>query len=135
MYHVVISDTSEPALRRPASKLRRGTLHRSLVSPPEVEELGPMLLLTINRKPCMGNAMTLSHLTLSDLERSKPRSLGVQSLISRIGTKLRPILLLRINRKPYMGNPMAPTHLTLSDLETSISRSPRFRSLISRKGA
>ena len=32
-------------------------------------ELGPMLLLTINRKPYMASPMTSSILTLSDLER------------------------------------------------------------------
>ncbi len=38
-------------------------------------ELGPMLLLTINRKPYMGSPLTSSHLALSDPVRSKPRSL------------------------------------------------------------
>ncbi len=36
-------------------------------------QLGPMLLLNINRKPYMKNPIALSHLTLSDLERSKSR--------------------------------------------------------------
>ncbi len=57
------------------------------------------------------------HLTLSDLERSKSRSLRFQSLISRKGAQLGPVLLLNINKKPYMGSPMAPSHLTLSDLK------------------
>ncbi len=92
-----------------------------------------MLLLIINRKPYMASPMTRWHLTLSDLERSKSRSLRLQSLISRKGAKLGPMLLLT-NRKPYMGSPMAPSHLTLSDLEISNSRTPRFWSLISRKG-
>ena len=37
--------------------------------------LGPMLLLTINRKPCMASLMIPSLLTLGDLEMSKSRSL------------------------------------------------------------
>ena len=48
-------------------------------------ELGPMLLLNINRKPCMGNPVALSHLTFSDLEMSKSRALIFQSLMSRNG--------------------------------------------------
>ena len=36
---------------------------------------GPILILNINRKPYMGSTMAASHLTLSDLERSKSRSL------------------------------------------------------------
>ncbi len=77
--------------------------------------------------------MTLSILTLSDLERSKSRSLAFQSLISRKGAELGYMLLLTINRKPHMGSPLAFSHLTLSDLERS--KSPRFQSLISRNGA
>ena len=65
----------------------------------------------------MGSPMALSHLTLSDLERSKSRSLIFQSLISRKGAQLGPMLLLNINGKPYIGSTMAPLHLTLSDLE------------------
>ncbi len=38
-----------------------------------------MLLLTINRKPYMASSMTSSLLTLSDLERSKSRSLRILS--------------------------------------------------------
>ncbi len=34
-----------------------------------------MLVLNINRKPYMGSPMALSNLTLTDLERSKSRSL------------------------------------------------------------
>ncbi len=40
-------------------------------------ELGPLLLLTINRKPYMANPMTSSLWTLSDPGSSKSRSLGV----------------------------------------------------------
>ncbi len=38
-------------------------------------ELGPMLVLTINRKPYMVSPMVLSNLTLTDLEWSKSMSL------------------------------------------------------------
>ncbi len=61
--------------------------------------------------------MALSDLTLSDLERSKSRSLRFQSVISREGAKLGPMLLLTINRKPYMASPMTPSLLTLRDLK------------------
>ena len=61
--------------------------------------------------------MTPSLLTSSDLERSKSRSLGFHSLISRKGATLGPILLLTINRKPYMASPLTPSLLTVSDLE------------------
>ncbi len=53
----------------------------SLSKPYNGAELGPMLLLTINRKPYMGGPMTPSPLTLSALERSKSRSLIFQSPI------------------------------------------------------
>ncbi len=39
------------------------------------DELGPLLLLTINRKPYMASPMALSNLTLTDIKRSKSRSL------------------------------------------------------------
>ncbi len=83
----------------------------------------------------MVSPMTLSHLTLSDLERSISRSLRFKTLISRKGPELGHMLLLNINRKPYMGSPVTLSHLTLGDLERSNSRSLRFRSLISCKGA
>ncbi len=72
--------------------------------------------------------MTPSHLTLSDLERSKSRSMRFRSLThaSRKGAELGHMLLLNINRKGYMGSPMTLSHLTLSDLEKSNSRSLRF---------
>ncbi len=94
-----------------------------------------MLLLTINRKPYMPSLITSSLWMLSDLERSKSRSLGFQSLISRKGTKLGPMLLLSINRKPYMASLMTSSLWTLSDLEWSKSRPLGFQSLISHKGA
>ncbi len=55
----------------------------------------------------MASRMTSSLLTLSDPERSKSRSLGFQSLISRKGAELGLMLLLTINRKPYMASPVA----------------------------
>ncbi len=51
-------------------------------------ELSHMLLLNINRKAYMGSPMTLSHLTLSDLERSKSRALKFRKLLSRKGAEL-----------------------------------------------
>ncbi len=80
-------------------------------------KLGPMLILTINRKPYMASPMTLSLLTLS---------LRFQRLISRNGAELGPMLLLTIHRKPYMASLMTPSLLTLSDLERSKSTSLRF---------
>ncbi len=53
----------------------RSLRFQSLISSKEVE-LGPMLLLTINRKPHMASPMTPSHLTLGDREWSK--SMGTQ---------------------------------------------------------
>ncbi len=76
-----------------------------------------MLLLNINRKAYMESPMTLSHLTLSDFERSLSRSLKFRKLISRKGAGLGYMLLLNINRKPYMGSPVTISYLTLSDLE------------------
>ncbi len=58
----------------------------------------------------MGSPMALSYLTLSDLERSKSRSLRFQSLIFHKGIKLGPMLQLTINRTPS-------SILTLSDLD------------------
>ncbi len=67
--------------------------------------------------------MASSNVTLSDLERSKSRSLGFERLkcagISCKGSELSHVLLLNINRKPYMGIPKPLSHLTLSDLERS----------------
>ena len=74
----------------------------------------------------MTTPMTQSLLTLSDLERSKSRSLRFQRLISRKGAELGPMLLLTINRNPYMASPMALSNLTLTDIERSKFRSLRF---------
>ncbi len=79
--------------------------------------------------------MAPSHSTLSDLERSKSRSLRFQSLISCKGAELGHMLLLNIHRKAYMGSPVTLSYLTLSVLEMSNSRLLRFQSLVSRKGA
>ncbi len=65
-----------------------------------------MLPLNINRKPYMGNQMTLSHMNLSDLEMSKSRSLICRSIFSNKGAELGHMLLLNINRKVYMGSPL-----------------------------
>ncbi len=94
-----------------------------------------MLLLNINGKAYMGSPMTLSHLTLGDLERSNPRSLRFRSHVFCEGAELGHKLLLNINRTAYIESPMTSSHMTLSDLERSNSRSARFRSLISCKGA
>ncbi len=67
----------------------------------------------------MGSPITLSHLTLSDIERSISMSLKLQRLISRKAAEFGRILLLNTNRKSYMGSPKAPSHLTLSDLESN----------------
>ena len=42
-------------------------------------DLDDMLLLNISRKPYMGSPIILSHLTLSDFERSKSRSLRFEA--------------------------------------------------------
>ena len=65
----------------------------------------------------MESQKTPSHLTLSDIKRSKSKSLRSQSLISCKGGGLGHMLLLNINKKAYMGNLMTLSHLTLSDLE------------------
>ncbi len=83
----------------------------------------------------MESPMAPSHLTLSDLERSKSRSLKFQGLISRKGVELRPTLLLTVNRKPYMASRMSSSLLILSDPERSKSKSPNIRNLISHKAA
>ncbi len=67
----------------------------------------------------MGSPMTLSHLTLSDLERSKSRSLKFRKLIFRKGAELGHMLLLNINRKAYMGSPVTLSQLSWSDLKRS----------------
>ncbi len=90
-----------------------------------------MITVYVNWKPCMASPMTSSHLTLSDLERSNPRSLRFRNLISWKGAELVHMLVLNIGRKAYMRNQMILLHLTLSDLERSNSRSLTFQSLIS----
>ncbi len=56
-------------------------------------ELGPMLLLNINRESYMGVQQDNEILTSSDLERSNPTSLGFWRLISCEGAKLHDIFL------------------------------------------
>ncbi len=70
----------------------------------------------------MESLMIPSSLTLSDLERSKSRSLLFQSLISRKGAKLGHMLLYNVNRKQHIEIPMAKSDLTLGDLERPKSR-------------
>ncbi len=82
---------------------------------------------------CKSNENIAFH--VNDLERSKSKSLGFQSLISCKGAELGPMILSNINRKPCMVSPMTSSLLTLSDLERSKSRSLGFQSLISRKEA
>ncbi len=50
---------------------------------------------------------------LSDLERSKSRSLGFQSLISHNGAKLGHMLILNIIANHISGSPMTPSHFDL----------------------
>ena len=78
-----------------------------------------MLLLNINKKPHMGSPMTLSHLTLSGLERSKSTPFRFRSFVPRKGADLDHTLLLNINRKACMGESIGAI---------------TFRRLISRKG-
>ena len=52
------------------------------------------IMSNINRKPYMGSPMAPSHLTLSDIESSKSRSLRFWSLISCTGDELGHTLLL-----------------------------------------
>ncbi len=68
-----------------------------------------MLLLDTTRKPYLGSPMTLSHLTLSDLERSKSRLLRLRSILSCKGVKLGYMLVLNIDRI-YMGSQMHASH-------------------------
>ncbi len=71
----------------------------------------------------MGSQMTLSHLTLSDLERSNSRSLTLRRLVSCKGEELVHMLLLTIIRKAYRESPIISSQLILSDLQRSNSRS------------
>ncbi len=92
-------------------------------------ELIHMLLLNINRNPYMGSPLTPSHLTLSDLERSKSRSLRFRSLISCKVTKLVHMLLLNIERKAYMGSSLMRLHLTSVTLKGWCQGHSDFESL------
>ncbi len=68
------------------------------------------LLINMSRKAYMESRMTPSHLTLSDLERSKSGSLTLRSIISCKGADIGHMLLSNINRKTYMGSPMTLSH-------------------------
>ncbi len=63
----------------------------------------------------MTSSMTLSHLTLSDLERSYSMSLRFRRPISCKGAELGYMLLLNINRKANMWSQMTQSDLTLQD--------------------
>ena len=76
-----------------------------------------MLQLNSTRKSYMESPMTLTRLTLSDLESSKSKSLKFRSVISRKGAELGPTLQLIINRKAYVGSPFVRLHLTLVTLK------------------
>ncbi len=70
--------------------------------------------------------MTPSHLTLSDLERSKSMSLRFRSLICYKAAEFGHMLLLNINRKSYMGSPVTLSHLTFSDLKGHSDSKPLY---------
>ena len=57
--------------------------------------LGPMLLLTIDSKPCMESLMAPPHLTLSHIESLKSRSIKFQRFIFRKGAELGYMLLIK----------------------------------------
>ena len=77
----------------------------------------------------MGSSMTLSYLTLGDLESSRSRSLTFQNIISGKGAELGIMLLLNTNRKLYMGSRMTLTYLTWSNLERSSKGHSDFEAL------
>ncbi len=60
----------------------------------------------------MKSPMTPSHLTLSDLDRSKSKSLRCRSYVSCKGAELGHMLQLNINRQENIENPLAFLHLT-----------------------
>ncbi len=72
--HVEANDTITFDLERLERSKSRSFTFQSLISRKGFV-LGPMLVLTINRKPYMASQMALSNLTLTNLERSKSRSL------------------------------------------------------------
>ena len=72
---------SHLTLRNLERSKQRSLRFGSLISRKSAQ-LGPMLLLNIDRKPYMMSPMAPSHLALSDLERSKSRSRRFLSLIS-----------------------------------------------------
>ncbi len=88
-------------------------------------KLGPMLLLTIDRKPYMGSPMTPSIMIFNDLKGQSQGHLEFKALYL-IKEQLGPMSLLTINRKPYVASPRAQSLLTLSDFERSEARSLGF---------
>ncbi len=80
-------------------------------------KLGHMLQLDTTRKPYTGSPMTLSHLALSDLERSKSKWLRFPSIISRKSSRLRPNVTITHYRKAYIGSPLVRLHLNLETLK------------------
>ncbi len=72
----------------------------------------------------MGSPLPLSHLTLSDLERSNSRSLRFRSLAHCKGADLGHIPPLKINRKPYMGSPLTLSYLTFKGQSQGHSLKP-----------
>ncbi len=67
----------------------------------------------------MGRPVTLSYVTLPDLERSKSRSLQFRSIISRKGA-VRAYITININminRKSYMGSPLMQLCVTSGTLK------------------
>ncbi len=78
----------------------------------------------------MGSPMTLSDMTLSDLERSMSMSLRFQSIISFRVAELGQMLLLSINKKPYTGSTVVLLQLILyRPNKRSMPMSLRFRGL------
>ncbi len=71
-------------------------------------------------KPYIESKITLQHLTLSFVQRSKSRSLRFRSNISRKGAEVDRGLQLNINRKAYMGSPLLQLRLTLVTLKVNI---------------
>ena len=61
----------------------------------------------------MESPVTSSHMTLSDLERSKSMSLRFRRLISCKRAELGHMLLLNINAKACMESAITSSHMTL----------------------
>ena len=80
--------------------------------------------------------MRLSHLTLSELERSKSRSLRFQNITSRKGADLGRMLLCYMHQSESMyAESIGAITFDFSDPERLMSRSLRFRWFTSHKEA